>query len=278
MEHPYSLKKCIPHSQTLRIRQICSTFQEYHSHSRKLIKQFVNKGYKENVVTQQIQKVDQLNWKQLLLQQKHHDKQGIPLSVTYSRALSSLKDIKTKRLHILQANQSCKKSYSTLPLIVFRKGTSLKQIIGTNTIHNNEKLVKTKKNHHTGKCIPCNSTRSLCCQQLISTTFQSNHTNKRLKIYHRVNCKCSFVIYLLECYIFNIQYVGKSETSFNIRHNNHRKDVKNLNATPVCKHFNRHDHNFNNNGKIIIIDQLRNIRTTANETLKERLNSKKTSG
>ena len=104
-----------------------------------------------------------------------------------------------------------------------------------------------------------------------TTTFKSNQTNKTFKIYHRVNCKSSFVIYQLECYICNIQYVGKSETPFNIRLNNHRKDVKNPNAIPACKHFNRHDHDFNNHGKIIIIEQLRNIRTTSTEKLKERL-------
>ena len=61
LEHLYSLKKSIPFSQTLRIRRICSTFQEYDSHSRKLIEQFVNKGYKKDVVIQQIQKVRQLD-------------------------------------------------------------------------------------------------------------------------------------------------------------------------------------------------------------------------
>ena len=50
-KHPYSLKKSIPYSQALQIRQICSTFQEYHSHSRKLAEEFVKKGYKKNVVT-----------------------------------------------------------------------------------------------------------------------------------------------------------------------------------------------------------------------------------
>ena len=42
-KHLYSLKKSIPYSQTLR--RICSTFQDYHSHSRKLIEQFIDKGY-----------------------------------------------------------------------------------------------------------------------------------------------------------------------------------------------------------------------------------------
>ena len=67
-----------------------------HSQSRKPFEQFVNKGYKKDVVTQQIQKVDQLDRKQLLHQQKRRDKQCTPLSVTYNRALPNLKDILTK--------------------------------------------------------------------------------------------------------------------------------------------------------------------------------------
>ena len=50
-ELPYSLKKSIPYSQALRIRRIWLTFQEYHSHSRKIIKQFVNRGYRKDVIT-----------------------------------------------------------------------------------------------------------------------------------------------------------------------------------------------------------------------------------
>ena len=90
-------------------------------------------------------------------------------------------------------------------------------------------------------------------------TFKIYH--RTFKIYHRVNCKSSFVIYLLECYICNIQYVGKSETLFNIRPN----------AIPTFKHFNRNNHDFNNHRKIIIVEQLRNIRTASTETLKEKL-------
>ena len=52
LKHPYSLNKSVPYSQALRIRRICSTFQEYYSRFRKLIKQFVNKGYKKDVVVQ----------------------------------------------------------------------------------------------------------------------------------------------------------------------------------------------------------------------------------
>ena len=62
-EHPSSLKKNIPYSQALRIERIFSTFQDYHSHSRKLINQLVDKGYKKDVVLQQIKTDDQLDRK-----------------------------------------------------------------------------------------------------------------------------------------------------------------------------------------------------------------------
>ena len=91
-------------------------------------------------------------------------------------------------------------------------------------------------------------------------TFKSNQTNKTFKIFHQVKGKSSFVIYLLECYICNIQYVGKSETPLNIRLSNHRKDIKNANAMPACKHFKKRNH-----------EQLRNICATSTETLKERV-------
>ena len=106
-----------------------------------------------------------------------------------------------------------------------------------------------------------------------SNLFQQQHsqTSKTFKIYHRVNCKSSFIIYLLRCYIWNIQYVGKLGTSLNMRLNNHRKDAKNSNAIPACNHFNRHDHDFNNHRKIIITEQLRNICRITTESLKERL-------
>ena len=66
---------------------------------------------------------------------------------------------------------------------------------------------------------------------LLPTSSQNNniykHSNQRgLYNFHQVTCHSNYVIYLLECIMCKIQYVGKSETSFNIRLNNHRKDIK----------------------------------------------------
>ena len=42
--HPFSLKKSIPYSQALRIKRICSTFEEYRKHSQDLIKNLLKRA------------------------------------------------------------------------------------------------------------------------------------------------------------------------------------------------------------------------------------------
>ena len=66
--NPLSLKKSIPYSQALRTKRVCSTFDEYKKHSNNLVKQFVEKGYKENIIRNQIKKVDNLERSTLLMQ------------------------------------------------------------------------------------------------------------------------------------------------------------------------------------------------------------------
>ena len=101
-------------------------------------------------------------------------------------------------------------------------------------------------------------------------TFQSVQTKETFDIYHDVNCKSKYVIYLLECKLCKVQYVGKSETAFNIRLNNHRKDIKNPNAIPICKHFNEPGHDFTNHAKFTVIEQLRNTKNVSKVILSEK--------
>ena len=75
-------------------------------------------------------------------------------------------------------------------------------------------------------------------------TFTSYRTGETFKIFHQSNCKSSCLICLLQCRICQLQYTGKTETSFNIILNNHRNDSKNKNKIVACKHFQKSNHNF----------------------------------
>ena len=75
----------------------------------------------------------------------------------------------------------------------------------------------------------------------------------------------------MECALCKIQYVGKAETAFNIRLNNHRKDVNNPKSIPADLNFRKPGHSFNLHAKFKLIKQLSNIHATDKETLKLQL-------
>ena len=76
------------------------------------------------------------------------------------------------------------------------------------------------------------------------------------------------MIYLKECALCKIQYVEKAETAFNIRLNNHRKDINNPKSIPAAFHFRKPGHLFNLHVKFTLIKRLITIHTTDQETLK----------
>ena len=64
----------------------------------------------------------------------------------------------------------------------------------------------------------------------------------------------------MECTKYKLQYVGKAKTELNLRINNQRKDVLELNAIPADQYFAQRDHHFNTEAKFIIIEQLQNTK------------------
>ena len=55
----------------------------------------------------------------------------------------------------------------------------------------------------------------------------------------------------MECILCKIQHVGKAETTFNLRLNNHTKDT-----ILAFKYFQQQGHDFNKHAKFITIDKL----------------------
>lgn len=94
-----------------------------------------------------------------------------------------------------------------------------------------------------------------------TTTFTSSNNNRTFKIFHSVNCQSSRVIYIIECNIRNLPYIGKNKTAFTLRLNNHRNHIKKeiISRCELTEHFlhNKRTHNFENNVIITIIKQIR---------------------
>ena len=103
----------------------------------------------------------------------------------------------------------------------------------------------------------------LTAKAILSSTFQ----NVRSVTYNmQVRLKCN------KCHI---QYVGKGETDFHLRLNNHRKKIYKADAIPALRHFAMKDHIFNRDASFIIVEQIRKStlsRDTMKNLLKEREN------
>ena len=71
--HPNSCKKSIPYGQAINIKRICSDTEQLNLRLEDLSNWLVNRGYKEEIVSQQIHRVDAIDRETLLIE---HPKQN----------------------------------------------------------------------------------------------------------------------------------------------------------------------------------------------------------
>ena len=255
--HPSSTKKSLPYSQSLRIKRICTSEEDYGSATTALKEQFKARGYKDTLIDEAIQRASEMDRK-VLLQPKTKDKKKTPLTLvtTYNKSLPNLKHIIESNWNVLRINRSISSKFEQKPLIAYRRNPNLHQLIGGHKIEKGKVVKRSLKSG--GKCTPCNASKCKCCKQLKSTdVFKNRHNNKEYKILHRVNCKSKNVIYLLECMKCKARaYVGKSEIPMNLRTNGHRSDAKKTDKLAVDTHFLEPGHDFNRDAKFTIIEQI----------------------
>ena len=258
--HPNHMKKSIPYGQALRLKRICSNQNEYDEAIQQLKTKLISRGYKIEEIEEQLKRVSSLKREDLLTYKEKERMTKIPFITTYHPQLPNIRNNIHKHWNILKINKQLGKIFDEKPIIAYRRNKNLRDIIGQKTLMNNKVIRKREEERTNGQCKPCNSRRfNLCCQQIRNTkTFRSTQTKKDYKIFHLMNCKSNNVIYLLECNLCPMQYIGKSEWPMNIRLNKHRNDVRRTDAIDVCKHFNQATHNFNKNAKITIIEQIKN--------------------
>ena len=271
------MKASIPFSQVLRIKRICLKTTDFEHIFQELKERLLNQGYNKKSIDQQLSKVKTIDRNELL-KEKTHDKESqnkTPLVLTYNRFLPNINNVVWKQWSILNICKTLQGLFQEGPATAFKRNRNLKELIRSNCIKNG-KVKRAKSTFTTGKCSRCLSkTGNLWCIQLASTmTCISQQVKRKFKIYHKVNCKSEYVIYLMECTLCNRQYVDKAETALNIRLNNHRRDTKDPNAILACRHFQQQGRNFNCHAKFIIIGTLVNT-SSSKDILRERLIQRK---
>ncbi|XP_068701258.1 uncharacterized protein [Montipora foliosa] len=169
----------------------------------------------------------------------------------------SIAGVANRHWNFLQSKERLAHIFRQRPLIAYRRPKSLRDTLVSTTLKR-----KTPDNCSgiSGGCGPCNKPRCSWCNHINKTsTFAGIKNSKVFDILHSVDCHSSWV-YIIECNICLLQYVGKSETPFNTRLNNHRNHVKKgVSSCELTKHFhyNTRSHNLENDVTITIVEQIK---------------------
>jgi hypothetical protein len=85
------------------------------------------------------------------------------------------------------------------------------------------------------------SRRCVSSHQDVFQTFGfpegSTHTGEKIIIYCNANCKTENIIYLLECAICGLQYIGETKQQLSKRLNGHRSDANCKPDLPLSRHL-----------------------------------------
>ena len=120
-------------------------------------------------------------------------------------------------------------------MVAFKQPNSLRNLLVRAEI--------SKPNTTIGKSHSCGDKRCKCCTHMQhSSSYTSKVTGKQYTIFFIVNCKSANIIYILECSVCGLQYIGESKHPFHKRMNGHRSDLTKKQFLPVCQHFGLSDH------------------------------------
>ena len=265
--HPKSTKEAISFSQASRLRRICTEKNDFLELAEKLKNDLVNRGHNSDKVSAEISRAGNMNRDLLLTYKPKVETNRTPLIVTYNKRLPNLKKIIDDTWNTLQINETEKEKFKEKPLVCFRRNRNLRDILGQTRISKNKVL--RKKHRAIGRCAPCKSRPDTkCCRHVISTTYFTNQAgDKRFDIRHRVGCKTKNAIYLAFCMKCNRkQYVGKVEIQgTNKRINKHRNDAKKRDSIPIDKHFLEPGHKFDDDFKLIVIEEIEDRNMTKDQ-------------
>jgi hypothetical protein len=246
-EHPHHMKKSIPYGLSTRLRRICSNDNDLQENLSELRNTLYSNGYPVELVNNAISKALQprnmvgttsnnTNSNENVNNKKTDWNKTTKFITPYNSKNPNLSRILENHIGVLTNHLSG--AFNDLKIkVVNRRPKNLSDDLVHST------LMPSNKNQNTG--IPCKDKRCLACPSMILSTKISNYKNDFVfDIVGSFSCHTKDCVYLLQCSICKIQYVGQTETTFNLRLNNHRRDS--LIEGPIYNHVveTNYVHNF----------------------------------
>ena len=260
--HVFHCKRSIPFSQALRLNRICSQGKFFDLRCNQLEEWLISTGYSGKMVRREVLKARKFDRNYLL--DKEQDKKPPPdlvLNITYHPALNKIKSILSNIHILLTPNKEHEKVFQQVPVVGFRRGKSLKDILVR------AKLPKEESGYK--GCKGCGKPCQVCPYIATTDTFSNKEETRTYNIRAvNLNCKSPNIVYMLRCKQCNIQYIGSCITPFWKRFNNYKscqKRYSSNNQVPqanVHSHFYQYHHHNMDDFEFILIDQGRDFKTT----------------
>ena len=259
--HVYHSKKSIPYSQALRFNRICSENVYFDKRCNELEVWLKSRGYSNKMVRSQILKARKFSRKELLEKERpKNNNNKVVLNVTYHPSFSNLKHTLRDIHLLLTPDKEHEKVFSTVPIVGFKKGKSLKDFLVLAKVPPIEKPK--------GGCAPCGGKRCQVCNFIKDTDkFQVTTKDKNyfINTFNKVDCNSKYVVYLIECKTCGKPYIGSTETRFRSRFNNYRSSQRNyekgkkVRQESLHSHFTDDCHFGENYWNVTLIDQAKNL-------------------
>ena len=176
----------------------------------------------------------------------------VPFVITFNPALPNPASTVRKHLGILQSSNHCKQTFSSPPVLAYKRSASLRDLLVRTRLRD----PKNKDQRSTAGIYRCKHPRCLTCPFLQDgqDKYIFFSTNEERRIKDTLTCKSKNLIYLIECKKcatrnLPCQYIGETKRHLHERFGEHRRSVQNhqqlANPTPVSEHFNLPGHSVN---------------------------------
>ena len=256
--HQKSCRDGIPYGQFLRLKRICSTEEEFVRNSKSLAFYFHKADYPLDLIQKSFERAYAQD-RQMLITPKSdttivdgEKKDGLFLITTHHPTFHEVNNIVTSNLDLLDRSSSTRPIVQTQITRGFRRCKNLRDILVRAKI---TPLPATNSKTATF-ANECKRTHCIYCRMLIRTgSIHCPQTDQSFITRRQVSCRCTNLIYALECRQCGKVYVGQTKRRLMDRIMEHLRNIRQRCQTHiVSRHYTRPDHDGIQNMVIHILE------------------------
>ena len=177
---------------------------------------------------------------------------------------------------MLYSSDRCRNVFKNLPLVAYRRCKNISDILVRAQLTNS---TDTSNSRPTPGSFRCNNRNCTTCPYIEhgrnQYTFHSTGETHHIKSH--ITCETFNVIYLIQCRLCNLQYIGETKLRLKDRFNEHRRPILNPTGnyihTAVSEHFLTSNHSDNHmllkNLKMDVILSGKHVKPTLSMKLRQ---------